>query len=212
MNLRTHFSKKYRSFLRLRRNHNNRKRLCNKDFTILSCNCIGGVIYHELHQPFLSPTVNLFFKANDFIKFLSNLTFYLEQPVTPVPEDDTTFVPPPYPVGLLYDIKLYFVHYKTLEEAEAKWNERKKRINFSNLYIIMAERENCTYEDILAFDALPYEHKIIFTHKEYPEIKSAHCIPDTDSGCCVRDLTAYLNRFTGTRYIDKFDYVDWFNQ
>ena len=37
------------------------------EFTIISSNCIGGVIYSDLHRKFLSPTINLFFSAKDFL-------------------------------------------------------------------------------------------------------------------------------------------------
>lgn len=201
------FSKHYRKFLRLPRNLFNKKRLKNKNFSIFSCNCIGGVIYHELNLPFLSPTINLFFKANDFIKFISNLTFYLDCPLTQVFEEGIS-----YPIGLLYDIRLYFVHYPTFEDAVSKWNIRKERVIFSNIYIIMVEREGCTYDNIVSFDKLPYEHKIIFTHKLYPEIKSSYYIPNSETYSQVRDLTSYIHRFTGTRYIDRFDYVHWLNK
>ena len=37
-----------------------RSELKNKDFTIFSCNCTGGVLYHDLGMKFLSPTINLY--------------------------------------------------------------------------------------------------------------------------------------------------------
>ncbi len=71
-------SKYYRTFLRRKLNAENRKRLKNKNFTVLSNNCVGGVILHELGERFNSPTVNLFFKAEDYLKFLENLDYYLK--------------------------------------------------------------------------------------------------------------------------------------
>lgn len=201
-------SKQIRALFRTPHNFNLRKKLVNKNFSIICCNCIGGIIYHELDQPFLSPTINLFMKPDHFIKFVSNLTFYLNQSITP-PEFDEAL---PYPVGLLNDIKLYFVHYPTLKSAIEKWEERKQRINFSNLYFIMVERDQCSLADLLAFDQLPYEHKIVFTHKPYPQIASSYHIPGSADGSQVRDLTAYLGKLTGKRWIDKFDYVTWLNQ
>lgn len=43
-----------------------RFRLKNKDFSIISRNCIGGVMYHDLGLKCTSPTVNLFFYPDDF--------------------------------------------------------------------------------------------------------------------------------------------------
>ena len=56
-----------------------KKELKNKDFTILSCNCAAGIIYHRYDHPFLSPTINLWIEQNEFLKFVSNLDYYLAQ-------------------------------------------------------------------------------------------------------------------------------------
>ena len=55
--------------------------LKNYDFTIISSNCIGGVISHKLGLRFMSPTVNLFIEPSSFVKFCKNLTYYFEQPL-----------------------------------------------------------------------------------------------------------------------------------
>lgn len=75
--------KKYRALLRFFTNYHMRNALKNRDFSIICSNCVGGVIYHELNLPFLSPTINLFIKPSDYIKFVSNLNFYLTQTITP---------------------------------------------------------------------------------------------------------------------------------
>ena len=43
----------------------NRERLNRDDVTIISTNCTGGILYHDLGLEFKSPTVNLFFRAQD---------------------------------------------------------------------------------------------------------------------------------------------------
>ena len=65
------------------------------------------------------------------------------------------------PTGLLGDIKVHFVPYKNFEE-EAKWKERKQRINWDNLFFIGSERGDCTYETVRRFEQLPYKNKVIF--------------------------------------------------
>lgn len=50
-----------------------RKQLKNTDFTIISNNCWGGMIYESYNLPKQSPTVGLFFMASDYIKFISDL-------------------------------------------------------------------------------------------------------------------------------------------
>ncbi len=130
-------------------------RLKSTDFTIISSNCVGTVIYYDLGLPFLSPTINLTIGMNDFVKFAENLKWYMEREVEEV-EDESGV-----PTGLLGDIKVHFVPYKNFEE-EAKWKERKQRINWDNLFFIGSERGDCTYETVRRFEQLPYKNKVIF--------------------------------------------------
>lgn len=54
-----------------------KKQLKNTDFTIISNNCWGGMIYESYNLPKESPTVGLFFMADDYIKFLIYMKEYL---------------------------------------------------------------------------------------------------------------------------------------
>ena len=51
------------------------------------------------------------------------------------------------------------VHYSDFDEAVRKWNERKQRVNWYNIFTTMfTEDENFLQE----FDALPYGKKVCF--------------------------------------------------
>ena len=56
-------------------------------FSIICSSCIGGIIYHRLGLKFLTPTINLWFNQKDFIKFISNLQYYLDQKLNFVESD-----------------------------------------------------------------------------------------------------------------------------
>lgn len=194
--------------LRLHIDIPNRIRLKNKTFSILSSNCMGGFIYHHLNIRFNSPTINLLIKPGDFVKFLGNLKFYLDCDVEEIQVEGID-----YPVGKIGDVLLYFVHYKSFEEAKQKWNIRKQRINFDNLFVMMAQRNGCTYEDLKAFDKLEYKNKVVFTAQEYPEINSAYVLLGNDpKNEDVGDLPGYKNMRFGKRWLDDFDYVVFLNQ
>ena len=64
---------KLREYIILRK----RNTINNTDFTIISSDCTGGVVYYELHQKFLSPTINMFMMADDFVRFAKILNFGL---------------------------------------------------------------------------------------------------------------------------------------
>lgn len=123
---------KYKLFLKW-----NKLRLKNKDFTILVNNCTGGIIYHELGLRFNSPTINVGIKHNDFLNFVKHLKEYKDNEMIEIKEKGIN-----YPIGKLInkkygDIKLYFQHYNSFEEAKEKWFKRYNRINYDNLYVIL---------------------------------------------------------------------------
>ena len=184
-----------------------RLRLKNTTPTIISSNCNGEMMYYDMKLPFLSPTINLSFDMNDYVKFLENLKWYMEQPIIPFEDDRFD-----YPCGMLADIEIRFNHYKTFEGAVAKWEERKKRINWDNLYIIGIDGDNCTHESMLRFDTLPYAHKVIFTNVPHPEIKSAHYMKGFEKNPGVGVLIYFKKQFWIRRYLDDFDYVSFLNQ
>lgn len=55
-----------------------RKRLECEDFTIISNNCWGGMIYDSYGIRKMTPTVGMFFMASDYLEFLSHLDEYLK--------------------------------------------------------------------------------------------------------------------------------------
>ncbi len=182
-------------------------RLKNHNPTIISSNCNGEFIYYDMKMKFLSPTINLSFEMNEYIKFLQNLKWYLDQEIVEINDERFSF-----PTGMLGDIEIRFNHYKTFEEAVNKWNERKKRINWDNLFIMGIDGDGCTYESIRAFDALPYKNKVIFTHIPYPEFKSAFYIKGFEKEQGVKVLIYFKKQFFIRRYLDDFDYISFLNK
>ena len=162
---------------------------------------------HDLGCPFNSPTVNLCFLPDHFLRFVNNPEKYLSM------EPQETHLPDiTYPVGQLDDILLFFMHYDTFAEAQNAWKRRVKRVDLNNVYIVMTDKDGCTYEHIKQFDALPYKNKVIFTHKEYPEFKSACCIPGFENESEVGVLSDWKPQLLRRRWLDDFDYVRFFNQ
>lgn len=183
-----------------------RFRLKNRQPTIIASNCIGTFIYYDMKMRFMSPTINLSFDMNDYVRFLENLEYYLQQPVVPV--DDDRF---DYPCGMVGDVEIRFNHYKTFEQAAAKWNERKLRIDWNNLFVVGIDGDDCTYESLQRFDALPYQSKVIFTHKTYPEFKSAYYLPGFEENDGIGRATDFRDGWRIRRYMDQFDYISFLN-
>ena len=66
-----------------------RKKLQISSFTIISNNCWGGMIYESYNLVKQSPTIGMFFFPSDYIKFISNLKFYIESPLKQISLDES---------------------------------------------------------------------------------------------------------------------------
>ena len=184
-----------------------KSRLQNHGMTVISANCVGAFILHDLNEPFNSPFVNLYLSPNDFVRYLQNIEFYQRQSLTFIQSEK------PYPVAKLADLKVHFMHYRNSQEAEQKWLARSARMNLDNLFIMMTDKDDAqgmAYEDLVAFDQLPFKNKVVFTRKPYPEFKSAFYIKGFEKQNQVGDLFTFSG-WNGVKYYDQFDYVAWFN-
>lgn len=139
-----------------------RSRLKKRNFTLLTGNCIGGYIYHQLGLQFLSPTINMMILNQDFLKMISNLKHYMS--LTPVACVDDRY--PGVPCAQLDDIILHFTHYNTSEEGIRAWEKRKKRIDWDNLYIIISDID-LSKEDIESLGKIQCKKVVAMTSKDY---------------------------------------------
>lgn len=181
-----------------------KKRLENKDFSLLVGNCLGGYVYHQLGLPFTSPTINLMIYNHHFFKMVSNLDYYLSQNFEPVV--DPAF--PNVPCAKLDDIIVHFTHYNSVEEGIRAWNKRKIRINKDNLFIITGDTM-LTEEQIKLYSNVPCKKLVIFTSKKYDYpyclyVKQYEGLPHVGS---------YIGKtLSGKwRFEHFFDYVAWLN-
>ena len=132
--------------------------------TIFAPNCWGGIAYHLLGLKFYSPFINMFLEEGDYMKFLNNPKHYIESKLCYYESKYNSDIDLNYPVVMCDDIKLYFNHYSTYEEALESWERRKKRINWNNL-LVMNYTSNL--DIINSFVRLEYKKKICFANRKY---------------------------------------------
>lgn len=198
---------KLNTFFRKIRNFKNRKKLKNTTFTLIANNCNGTFLYHDLGVKFYSPFINLALNTEDFIKYLKNIEHYMNTPLTFSKNENS-----PFPIGILDDIKISFVHYETEKIAKEKWIERTKRINLENLFILLTVDENCDKKLLADFDSLPFKNKVIFTNSKNVKSSSTFFIKNfVMEGSAPHGYYKFINKISGKRYYDQFDYVKWFN-
>lgn len=158
-----------------------KRQLKQTDFTIISNNCWGGMIYESYNLPKNSPTVGMFFMAKDYIEFLSDLKGYINGELIFIKPEESRWKDMPqvssdkrfgqYPIGVLSNgentIEIFFLHYHSEQEAREKWERRIKRINWDKLLVKFNDQNGCTETDLREFCRLPYKNKIFFTCKKW---------------------------------------------
>ena len=172
-------------------------------------NCIGGVLAHDLGIRFNSPTVNLYMRAEDFIRFCENLPYYLSIEKMFPCTDPELVGERTYPVAYLGDLVLFLVHYASVEEADRKWQERKTRVRTDNLVILATDRDGMTEELKDRFEKLP-DRKVLFTKQPDPAHPSCVYIPGFEQEESLGLITEPAG-WRGKRAVDRFDWVAFLN-
>ena len=123
--------------------------LCrNASVSIISNNCIGGVLSHDYGLRFCSPFVNVNISMEHYVKICKNLDGFMRaelQQVAVTEQIQDYFYrnlgngTVDFPVGKLVlptgeEAIIFFQHYKTFAQSQSAWERRKKRMNYTNLF------------------------------------------------------------------------------
>lgn len=188
-----------------------RRRVVNTSPSIISNNCLAGIVLSDLKLRFNTPTINLYFTREDFVVFVQNLTEYLSLDMQEDMEAEEGF-----PVGRLSgsagDVRVYFMHYGSFTEAKSKWVERSGRVDLGNLYIVMHANPETSRATLEAFDALEFDHKVVLSPGPRDGVSSLFPISYYES---AHDPQATIFDYPGPysikRYLDEFDFVSFIN-
>lgn len=206
-----YFKSIYLQYIEIKYRQIQKKRLKNKDFTIISNNCWGGRIYEDMGLPYKSPTIGLFFFAPCYMKFVkdirSAISLKLEfVDISRYEKAQSLRSKQWYPVGKLGDdIEIHFLHYESEAAAADKWNRRKLRINFDNLFISCSDSEGYNIESLKEFDNLPIP-KVFFSSKKINGIKSLVWLKAYKNKNHIGDIYTFP-----WSYRLRFDVVKWLN-
>ena len=177
-----------------------RRRLKANRFTIISSDCVGGCLYHDLGMRFASPTINLVIP--NFLGFVERLDYYLRQEPIAAGHAKSGV-----PIIRLDDLMVVGVHYSSHAELMQAWNRRRTRIEWDRIVLMTNSRIVSTEEDVERFKKLPYP-KVLFT-KNPPQNDFEVYAPALQKGA---DLTAYCD-LLGRRYFEKYlDCVKFLNE
>lgn len=185
-----------------------RRLLKNDDFTIISNNCWGGICYEYFGMQKKSPTVGMWFFAEDYLKFVKNLKYYTSLQLKIIhPEQSKNYDKlvkmgsESGLVGVLGDIEIILLHYHDPKVAVEKWNRRIERINWNNLIIKFSYMNECTYDMLKEFDELDlsdissHYKKIMFVPRKMPEFNSAVYIKGFEEEKQITNDTFLFNQY-----------------
>lgn len=189
-----------------------KRRLRDVPFSIISQNCIGGCVYHDLGLPFTSPTINLTIPGENFVRFVENLPRYLALRARPAGrrrDEDMD-----YPLIRVGDITVHAMHYESDKDAARAWNRRRKRVNLDNVHVVactwnlnedaaLVERlGECGYPTVV-FSGYPSDNPLVV-----PLVGDYWSMDER--GITRPLLTGFDDR--GVRnYAHAFDFADWLN-
>lgn len=171
------------------------------NISIISNNCMGAEISHNLGMRFNSPIVNLQIMPEDYIRFCSNLIHYLSEDIQECVDftqrqrqmikkefgreaEELSF-----PFGICDDILIAFQHYLSFDKAKEDWERRRSRVDLSHCGVILTVDDKYKKE-AMAFDRLGYTNKILLAVNWSPQL------PNT--------RTASLYKPSGIHYFEYY--------
>ncbi len=194
---------------------NRRKKLRNENFTIISNNCWGGTIYESYGIKKMSPTIGMFIMPADYLKFVSDLKHYLEQPLIFISPEESRWRSVlenkrnwgTYLIGRLDDIELHMLHYHDQKAARHKWESRIHRINWNNILYKFNDQNGATVDDLKTFIHMPFKNKICFTVKKEMKIHSSILLIK-QPGELKDGIKASREPFGKSKYLNVTNYIN----
>ncbi len=186
----------------------------NRNLSIISETCLGGSIMHSLGLPFCSPFVNvrIGIQKNDYFKMIDNLDDYMSQ--TPSENPACSYGDNNwngwegricFPRLWYDDILIHGFHYSSQESFLKKWEERRKRYNSDNRFILKILYDQ---EDVEKFIRIECKKKLGFYHQKVNHDNIVSIYSDEISGRYAYQYTGYLFDLAQSGKI--FAYADFF--
>lgn len=193
------------------RSRRKNKLLNNKDFSIISNNCWGGITYEEYGLRKNSPTVGCYIFPDDYLRLIENLNYYFSLDLEFIEVSTSRHYElikkngnEDCPIGILNDIEIVFVHYKNPEIAYKKWMSRVKRVNWNNLVFKFSYQNYATKEQLEIYENLNLPgKKFMFVNK-----------PDHHYKCGVyyhgfeNDAYVWNDTFFAHKYFDVTEFLN----
>ena len=184
------------------------KSLRDTKFCLIANNCFGSRIYKILKREYNTPFVGLFLMPECFAKLVANFDGYMDKDICFInkskypPHDEPGRGADQYPLGLLGDLELHFVHYKSEQDALEAWERRKARIDRNNMHFILITNGPCDEKVIAQFTGKAPSKKVCFHRQKNLKMPACVYIPSK-----IEDMGNLYSQYQ--RFVGRFDFADW---
>ena len=142
--------------------------------SLISNNCIGADILHQLHMQYQSPTVNLQILPEEYPRFCRDIEEYMAADLIDYRREclsrhhieylNNMFGHiPNMPFALCKDILVCFQHYDTFIEGKIQWDKRKERFDPEHIAYIFYVRSQIYLDALDEFVRLDLKNSLVFT-------------------------------------------------
>tara|TARA_Y100000389_G_scaffold199368_1_gene237621 strand:- start:508 stop:1038 length:531 start_codon:yes stop_codon:yes gene_type:complete len=144
-------------------------------YSIISNNCYGTNYYKINNIEYNTPFIGLYIYAECYINLLEKFDNYINLELIEIKKSKYGIFN--YPIGLLGNSEIHFIHYNNFNEAKIKWDRRKKRLkSFQNCIIKLCDRDLFTINILNRFIKLNHPCKILFLSINYNIINNKNLI------------------------------------
>jgi len=195
--------------------NNDLGRIQKKEFVVISNNCFGAEIYKWVEKPYNTPFIGLFLHGDCYIKLLQDFDNIIEKKLVFINVSKYNNLSlSTYPIACFEgtSIEIHFMHYKSKEEAEEKWQRRLSRMlkisNKSNYYFKICDRDGGTLDILQEFHQLSFPNKISFSINSLPSISNGHiCVNEKNNSQQVPDGIALYQ--LSHKYVDLIKWIEF---
>ena len=183
--------------------------LSGKRFAIVTNNCWGSDIYNTLGREYNTPFVGLYLRGDGYINLLSDFCRGVNARLRFLGGSNLSGETFDFPVAVLGDgIEIYFMHYRSQEEAQQKWARRLTRLNRAlddgaELRFKFCDQAGSDERFMRMYHQLDIGSKISFGVRPFESSRHVCVSPDPGSHMVPNGPRLYRKRY------QYFDFCEW---
>jgi uncharacterized protein (DUF1919 family) len=184
--------------------------LTNKDFSIISNNCWGGYVYQYFGLEYKTPFIGLYIFGPDYIRLIKDFDYYMSKSLIEIDLSQSKYLShindkdrvKGYPVGLLGDLEIHFLHYKNFDVAFEKWNRRLSKINKNNIIYKLSHRDLVDDQICIEFMKVTNNKGILISNSCFGNRFNYFSL-NNNSGDIINEFESFFKMYNITQILNK---------